>query len=482
MGVWYSLFVRSFADANGDGIGDMRGLINKLDYFSELQIEGLWLLPIFKSPSYHKYDTLDYFQIEPEYGTMQDFEELVFECRKRNIKLLLDLVINHISKDHFWFQQAVSNESNYFHNWFVWRDTTEVNENEKQYWHQHPILANKSYFGFFWEGMPDLNYDHPDVRKQAIDIAKFWLAKGIDGFRLDAAMHIYPTENEKQNHSWWKEFRAAIQPDYPNAILIGEITEKCEFISDYLPVGLNAGFNFELADKIIHAIENENHYCLVDWLKYVDKLYSSKSKNSFDAIFLSNHDQTRIASRLNNNSQKIKLAASILLTLPGVPFIYYGEELGMLGNKPDEYIREPFIWSYKDAKANCKWVAPLHSTKAKIKSLEEQRKEDSSIFNHYKKLLAIRANFDALNLGKIGQVFCNESHILIYTLSYKEEEILIIHNINDESVLLKNEDEVFQHFGFIFGRDDISIKNGEIILDAFSTQILKRETLSDIDY
>ena len=333
---WYSVFVRSFADSNGDGIGDLPGLIHKLDYLAELGIDGIWLLPVHPAPSYHKYDVIDYYSIDPEYGTLQDMKKLISEAHKRNIKVILDLVVNHTSELHPWFMRAQQNKRSVYRDFYVWKDARYLPPGEESQWHR-PVAGPRSeaYYGLFWKGMPDLNYDHERVRANVIDIARYWLDMGVDGFRLDAAMHIYPPDRNDDNIRWWQEFRKALDKTHPHHYLVGEVTESCAFIGPYLRKGLHACFNFELAEHIIQAINYGRHDCLVSWLMSVNNYYRDQDPGSRDAMFLSNHDQTRIASRLGGDLQKIKLAASILLTLPGDIYLYYGEELGMFGDKPD---------------------------------------------------------------------------------------------------------------------------------------------------
>ena len=474
MGVWYSLFVRSFADSNLDGVGDLRGIINQLGYFEKLSIEGIWLSPIFEAPSYHKYDVINYFAIDPEYGTMQDFEELVAACKQKSIKLILDLVLNHTSSAHPWFKESIKDELSIYSDWYVWKKELSNEDVQSSSWYQPKEGTRKDfYYAHFWSEMPDLNYDSAAVRKQAIDIAKFWMAKGIDGFRLDAAMHIFPTDRELENHKWWKEFRIGLSNDYPNAIFIGEVSASCNVIAPYLDKALDSAFNFELAEHIIQAIINGQHFDLIDWYLGILKLYSEENSTGLDAIFLSNHDQDRIASRLLNHSEKIKLSASILLTLPGMPFIYYGEEIGMTGMKPDEHIREPFKWSH-DSKLpfETHWINSIFSTSENILALDEQEKNEDSIFSHYVNLCMLRKNNPILDRGKIVSVDCNEHSILIYNLVLDQRIALIIHNLSGNAFLLKDEKESEYNFSLLYSSSKESkINQDGIEIAAYATLI-----------
>ena len=454
MAVWYSLFVRSFADSDANGIGDLNGLIKRLDYFTELGIDGIWLLPVHPAPSYHKYDVVNYYQIDPEYGTMKDFRKLVKEAHRRGIKIMLDLVLNHCSDQHPWFRHALQGKSNHHRQWFVWKNAGLVTTDDETHWHQpEKGPQDEMYYGLFWKGMPDLNYDEPSVRKAAAEIACFWIENGVDALRLDAAMHIFPPGRETDNIKWWQEFRKSVDKCARNTFTVGEITESCGYIAPHLQKGLHSAFNFELAEHIIQALLYERHDCLADWLKGVQDYYFSIDANAVDSIFLSNHDQVRIASRLNGNMAKIKLAASILMTLPGEVFIYYGEELGMQGEKPDEHLREPFPWTWEKNEEIASWITPKYCTADQLKSLEEQRNDSNALFNHYKALLKIRKQHLALENGKFGKVECNDPSVLLFTRELPEQRVLVMHNLSGEEVLLKHEEEN-NFFEILFGNAD----------------------------
>ncbi len=476
MGVWYSVFVRSFADGNKDGIGDLNGLIEKMDYFSELGIEGLWLLPIFPSPSYHKYDVTNYNSIDPEYGTIAEFNLLIQNAHHRGIKIILDMVLNHTSDQHHYFQAAMQSKRNPYRKWYVWKKAKEIPANEISSWHVPKAgPQDEFYYGLFWSGMPDLNYDNLAVRKAAKDIATFWLNLGVDGFRLDAAMHIFPPGKEDANYKWWQEFRSHVSTLNPDAIVVGEIAESCGYIAPYLYKGVTSAFNFELSEHITQAVLNGQHDCLPVWLKGVRDLYKGVEPQSKDSIFLSNHDQERIASRLNGDSRKIKLAAAILLTLPGIPFIYYGEEIGMLGNKPDENIREPFLWKNEKDNDRTRWIKPIFSTDATVDPLDEQREDPSSIYHLYKNLIRIRNTNKILELGEINTVQCEENEVLIFSISYQNNTFLILNNLINESVILKNEDDPKHSFQLIYAsHPDCEANEHEFELAPFSSMILSK--------
>nr|MBK9649888.1 hypothetical protein [Bacteroidota bacterium] len=209
--VFYEIFIRSFCDSNNDGIGDIPGIISKLDYLHDLGIEGIWLTPFNPSPSYHKYDVTDYYNVDEEYGTLDDVRELITEAHKRNIKVIMDFVVNHTSVQHPWFIEAQKSKTNAYHNYYTWADENNL-PGEKHWWHflqsnSKQTIEGEKYLGFFDRSMPDLNYDNNDVRSEIIKAGKYWLKDiGMDGFRLDAAKWIYMPGNEKTNYSWWQQF------------------------------------------------------------------------------------------------------------------------------------------------------------------------------------------------------------------------------------------------------------------------------------
>ncbi len=431
--VFYEIFVRAFYDSNGDGIGDIKGMTEKLDYLKELGVEGLWLMPVNPSPSYHKYDVTNYYDIDPEYGTMDDFKTFVKEAHARDIKVIMDLVVNHTSKDHPWFKEALASKDSPYRDWYLWAND-KTNLSERGEWGQgvwHGRLNNK-YLGVFWEGMPDLNFDHPDVRAEMIKSGKFWLEEaGVDGFRLDAAKHIY-TEHEK-NHEWWQEFRAEMQAAKEDVFLVGEVWDAPSIVGHYFKDGLHATFNFELGKNIINAVRSEGGSGIASFLENIRTYYKKQSEDFTDATIITNHDMNRTMSELLGDKNKAKMASSLLLTLPGSPFIYYGEEIGMEGVKPDEHIREPFLWS-KDAKGTGQttWVAAKHNLGDKATSVEAQLADTESLYTHYKTMIHVRRSSNILVSGEITPAEVKEKGIIAFHRILGDQSLLVIHNVSDE--------------------------------------------------
>ncbi|HEY0109028.1 MAG TPA: alpha-amylase family glycosyl hydrolase, partial [Fibrella sp.] len=263
-GVHYELFVRAFSDSNKDGIGDLNGVTQKLDYLSDLGISAIWLMPINPSPTYHKYDITDFYGIDRDYGTLADFRRLIDEAHQRGIAVLMDLVIHHTSIKHHWFQEAAKGPDNPYRAFYKWmlpaeikrrklatRDIT-ADSNERSPWHNVPGTdtrnpATEKYYGMFWSGMPDLNFDHQPLREEIYKIVRYWLTDvGVDGFRLDAARHLYREAEEPKNHQFWEEFGQVVQAAKPGAYLVGEVWTRPNKVAPYFR-GLQANFNFDLA-------------------------------------------------------------------------------------------------------------------------------------------------------------------------------------------------------------------------------------------
>ncbi|TAE87211.1 MAG: alpha-amylase [Bacteroidetes bacterium] len=433
-GVYYEIFVRSFNDANGDGIGDIPGITQKLDYLKGLGISGLWLTPIHPSPTYHKYDVINYKAIDPEYGTLADYKTLVQEAHKRGMKILLDLVVNHTSSEHPWFAASTRNEAP-FENYYVWKfDTTKQKE-----WYSNPKNPQEKYYAFFWERMPDLNFDLPEVRKEIIEVGKFWLTEvGIDGYRLDAAQHVYDADDVVKNNEWWTQFRAELRQVKPDVFLIGEVWNRDSVVASYLKSSLDACFNFDLSRAITDAITEGSASGFVEKLARIHQLYASYNPQFVDATFVSNHDQDRYRSTFNGDEAKTKQAFMLLMTLPGLPFLYYGEEIGMLGKFPDEYRREPFLWTEINS-TNTSWEQPRYSNAQTVAPLSLQQQQANSFYQFYKAAIALRNNNPILAQGKLALTKLVEAdkRLIAFELVDGKKRVLILHNVSNEPLLLK---------------------------------------------
>ncbi|MBD2700837.1 DUF3459 domain-containing protein [Spirosoma sp. BT702] len=452
-GVHYEIFVRSFADSNGDGIGDLNGITNNLDYLKDLGVSALWLMPISPSPSYHKYDVTDYYGIDPEYGTLADFRRLIHEAHQRSIAIVIDLVIHHTSIRHHWFRESAKGPDNPFRHFYQWLHPAEIkarnlatrditaDSGERSPWHsvRNATYRNEEkYYAMFWSGMPDLNFDHPPVREEVYKIARYWLQDvGVDGFRLDAARHLYRETEESKNYEFWEEFGREIEAAKPGAYTVGEVWTRPERIAPYFR-GLKANFNFDLRLMIEEIVRQEDDTeDLIEFLVYVDAAFGNVNPNFIDALILSNHDQDRIGSLLKGNVDHLKVAANLLLTLPGLPYLYYGEEIGMLGLKPDENIREPFLWDIRPRDhQRTRWRRGQYTTSRTVRPLAEQQSDPDSLFSHYKRLIQFRNSHPVLNdnQSRLLQTGIRQPGTVSFIRQTQQERTLVLHNLTDKPI------------------------------------------------
>lgn len=487
--IYYQVFVRSFADSNGDGVGDLNGVISKLDYLKDLGIGGIWLMPIHPSPSYHGYDVTDYYGVNPQYGTMDDLKKLLDEAHKRSIKVIMDLVVNHTSWKHPWFISSAEGIHSPYRNWYIWADKPDAKMPEdgiadSKPWH---LMNGANYLGIFWKGMPDLNFDNPGVRKEIIKVGQFWLSQGMDGFRLDAVKQIfgdfkttqYLPEIVKKNQDWWKEFRSGMDEINKDAYIVGEVWDSPDVIAPYLDK-FDSAFNFDLAKKLVCAADSEKADNIAIYLSRIHYLYHKSSAGKFlDAPFLSNHDQNRVMSELKDHMDHAKMAASILLTLPGNPFIYYGEEIGMRGVKPDEYIREPMIWNEEGRSGNgqTRWKESRYN-KVQPPSVESQLKDQDSLLYTYKKLIQWRQKEPALRNGDIEEYHISSSDVMAFVRRKEKDKVLVIHNITGKvQVIDLKEGREKNDFNKIAeaSKNGVSLERDKITLPPYSSAVLKYE-------
>ncbi len=441
--ITYQVFIQSFADSNGDGIGDILGLAAKLDYLVDLGIEAIWLMPIHESPSYHKYDVVDYQSIHPDYGTLDDFRDFIHKAHSVGIKVIIDFIINHTSTQHPWFIESSKGPDNPYRDYYIWkkkkevkdeiskRKTSQDSDNLTQ-WHSSDG-NEEMYYGFFWGGMPDLNHDNPKVFNEIVEIGRFWLEDiGIDGFRLDAAKHIFGEGREKDTHKFWKTFRSAMESIKPDVYIVGEVWDEAEIVSPYAD-GIPSLFNFDLSSNILDALVQRDTL-MSEPSTFIKTLVSNRSLLSkvnstyVDAIFLSNHDQKRTGSVLKNRKNRIKQAAIILFSLPGRPYIYYGEELGMLGDKPDEYIREPFPWG-NESQYQTSWLTPKYNLGHTDISVANQLGKANSVLNMYRRLIELRKQNQILSSEVLEEVDLESPKVLSYALTIEKQTVLALHNV-----------------------------------------------------
>jgi len=476
---YYEIFVRSFYDSNGDGLGDLQGVTAKLDYVAkDVGADAIWLMPIMPSPTYHKYDVTDYFEIDPQYGSLADFDQLIAEADKRDVKIIIDLVLNHTSNLHPWFDTAVQalwagKESPYIDYYHF----TEENPGEG-----YNKITDKYYYECrFVSGMPDLNLDSQAVRAEIIKIVKFWLDRGVDGFRLDACTSYY-TGNTTKNIEFLSWFNQEVKAIKADAYLIGEVWSDAGTIAEYYKSGIDSFFNFpysQATGRLVPALnmQDGSGYAkgLADWQAAI----AQNNPNAKDALFLSNHDNSRSAGFLLRNLKKQKMAAAMYLLAPGNPFIYYGEELGMNGSGIDENKRLPMLWSAKDRTGIPQ--APPNASQAVegIVGVDEQLKDKSSLLNHYRKILAIKKANPEIARGVVSAIDVGLPGVAVLSITWQEKAVLVLHNLTDitqEIELAEIGDSKLKIADFVVSQTTSgkpAIKGGKLILIPLSTTVVR---------
>jgi len=443
--VCYEIFVRSFADSDGDGVGDFRGLIDRLDHVndgdpattSDLGATCVWLMPIMESASYHGYDVTDYYAVEADYGTAADYLAFVDAAHARGIRVILDLVLNHTSSQHPWFLKAMADPASPYRDWYIFEDEDPGYAGPwgAQAWHPSPAAA-EYYYGVFWEGMPDLDYRNPAVTEEARRISQFWLGEmGADGFRLDAIKHLIEDgraqENTPETIDWLRDYRTWLDAEAPEAEMIGEIFGGSTFLlATYYPDGLHRFFHFEIGSQILTTANYGTSTALFSTL---DGALAGLPDQRW-AIFLSNHDQQRSMTTLGGDVDAAKLAASLLLTLPGTPFIYYGEEIGMTGAKPDERLRTPMQWDGGPGAGFTTGIPwePLQDDAATV-HVAAQTDEPASLLNHYRAMVNLRVASPALGTGSFLALDTGISSSIAFLRQTADQTVLVIANAGTEA-------------------------------------------------
>ena len=440
---WYEVFVYSFCDSNGDGVGDIPGLISKLDYLEGLGINGIWLMPINPSHSYHKYDVTDYFDIDPQYGTMYDFENLLAECEKRDIKVIMDLVVNHTSTVHEWFyitaeymrglgegEEPNVEDCEYF-DYYNWSKESKPGYSK---------LGGTDYYyeAQFSYGMPDLNLGNENVRENIKKIMRYWLDMGVAGFRVDAAKEFYTGSIEKNVEvlNWLQQTASSLKED---VYMVAEVWENLTNVTSYYESGFTSLFNFPFGDsggKIIstvRAMDNENMIpSYAKALEATHAAYSEKNPNYIDAPFLSNHDVGRIFGFASCEEEKIKLAGAMNVLMSGSCFIYYGEEIAMPGSGNDPSKRAPMFWNQL---RNDGTTTPpqdcILPEEYPFGSLEDQINDPTSVYNYYREVIAIRNALPVISHGvTTEEAALNVGCVSAQRKTWEDQQCIILMNIS----------------------------------------------------
>lgn len=437
--VFYELWVRSFQDSDGDGVGDLNGLTSRLDYLADLGIGGLWLMPIFPSPLADSgYDVADYVDIHPDYGTLEDFDAFVAAAHDRGLRVYLDLVFNHTSREHAWFQEARSNPTSPRADWFVWSDEAGVTcEGASGPFGEVRWTLDEArgqyYFHQFYPEQPDLNFDQPDMRAALLDAARFWLERGVDGFRLDVP-YRYDEDlpvcvHRPGTFAFLRELRALT--DEYDAAMVGEILASPTELADYLQDDV-LQMGFLLAEATIFSVgaTSENPSGLG---RALDQLVEAVPPRGAFCPVLGNHDLPRTTAAVGDDPGALRVMAGTLLTLPGVPFVYYGEELGMRAGSDvivdgRDSARTPMQW---DGTANAGFtdgapflaLAPEHEAR----NVEAELADPGSLLGYYRRLIALRNDTPALRTGTWLRVSTPRS-VLAFFRHHPDGDRLVLAN------------------------------------------------------
>lgn len=492
--IFYELHIRAFADSNGDGKGDLRGIIPKLDYLKELGVDCIWLLPMFPSPLKDDgYDIADYYHIHPDYGTVEDFKELVAEAHARGLRVITDLVLNHTSDQHAWFVESRKSKDNPYRDYYVWSDTDQKYkeariiflDTEPSNW-TYDETTGEYYWHRFYASQPDLNYDNPVVADTMIGVLKYWMDMGIDGFRADAVPYLFEREgtnceNLPETHLYLKRIRAVLDADYPGAILLGEANQWPQDLRPYFggdPENpevpgdeFHMAFHFPVMPRIYKALKLGDATDIIQIMADTPAIPT----NSQWCVFLRNHDELtlemvteedrqlmwqlyapdprmrlnqgirrRLAPLLDNNRAKLELANSILFTLPGAPIIYYGDEIGMGDNIrlfDRNGVRTPMQWNaepgagFSEA-APASYYAPLIEDDTygyqKV-NVADQMADPASLFHTIKHMVAVRKANPVLGEGSYQFLPTGNTAILANLRQSDNAAILALHNLTDQS-------------------------------------------------
>lgn len=441
--VFYQIFVGSFSDSDKDGIGDIRGIINRFDYLNDgndnsgvsLGVEGIWLTPIFRSPSYHKYDVADYYEIDSDFGTEEDLRDLIKLCHERNVKIILDLPINHTSSANLWYTRFINahmdgQPDNEYYDFYSYSDAPVPGRT-------FSIIngTNEYYECNFSNDMPELNFDNEQVREKCVEVAKYYLDMGVDGFRFDAAKYIYFSEPLRNIEfwDWYMDELRAIKKD------IYTVAEVWDSDSITLPYTAHTNcFNFSMSQFAGRIAQTAKAGNVNTFTAYVENYIADIRSQNPDAMmisFISNHDMDRAAGFLTVASGHAKVAANLSILLPGSSFIYYGEEIGMRGSRGSEPTdanrRLAMCWGDDDTVRDP--IGANYTVGQTNGSVSDQMPDGSSLYNHYKKLIAVRKANPEIALGTFEPVE-TDTKLGGFISTLEDSRVLVLHNTSLSAV------------------------------------------------
>lgn len=440
---YYEIFVMSFYDSDGDGVGDINGVTEKLDYIKNMGFNGIWLMPVMSSPSYHKYDTDDYYKIDPAYGTNEDFQKLLEAAHGKGINVVIDFVINHSSSEHPWFTEACnylrtipadaepdSNECpyiDYYHFSKEWKSGYCIVEGTDWY-----------YEGVFNYTQPDLNFDCNELRTEIMNIAKFWTDMGVDGFRVDAAAHFEESRVEYNSEILAQVYKTC-QELNPDFYMVSEVWLDESTITNYYESGTPSFFNFDAANsegKIIKTAKGSStaEKFVNSMLRYQTD-YSAANPDYIDAVFITNHDMTRVANQLTNDADSMKMACGLMMSMQGSAFVYYGEEIGMKSSgSSDENKRIAMYWSDTDTTGIPEGPENADkSIKSNFEAADKQASDPDSLMNYYRRAVQLRNNNPEIARGTMAIVDeLTSDNIAVITKEYNGSTIIVIYNTGTE--------------------------------------------------
>lgn len=464
--VYYQIFVGSFYDSDGDGVGDLQGVIEKLDYLQEdLGVSGIWLSPIHPSPTYHKYDVVDYYEVDKDFGSLDDFRELAREMSNREMDLMMDFVFNHTSSEHPWFIEAKNaalsgqiEESDYYD---YYNFSEEIQPGYTQ------LKDDLYYEAQFWSEMPDLNLDHPAVRDEIMNIAEFWIDEGVNAFRLDATTHFYENQIGKNTEilSWFMENVRDIDEEI---YVVGEAWTGESIVLDMYQSSIDSLFNFKFSQNdgsIVKSINSEKGQKLAETVFSYHEKMKAANPEAIDALFLSNHDNGRSAAYFANQLDKQKIAASIYLLMPGNSFVYYGEEIGMLGSGVDENKRLPMEWGVEEEEYIPERYPAADYHEFEIDNVSEQLADENSLLAHYQEAIQIKNRYPELVEGKLKQIDLDED--AVYALLH--DDLLVLHNLSDKSLTVEVEGDIIEQLNHT-----IQQRGSSLMLSPYSSVIIRQ--------